>query len=173
MADTKTKLDVKKDAAAPAPAQADSWTPFGSLRHEIERLFDDFDPMSWREPLSRRILGREGQVELSPAMDLMEHKDAYEISAELPGMDEKDVDIKISNGALLIKGEKTEETEKEEQNYYLSERRYGAFQRRFRLPEGVDADKIEATYSKGVLRVTLPKSKDVMEKEKHVPIKAA
>lgn len=173
MADTKTKLEVKKEAPQPAPTKEESWTPFGSLRHEIERLFDDFDPMSWHEPLSRRILGREGQWELSPAMDLTEQKDAYEISAELPGMDEKDVDIKISNGTLMIKGEKSEEIEKEEKNYFLSERRYGSFQRRFRLPEGVDADKIEATYSKGVLRVTLPKTKEVIQKEKHVQIKAA
>jgi HSP20 family protein len=86
-------------------------------------------------------------------------------------MDEKNVEVKLANEMLTIKGEKEED--KEEKDYYLSERRYGSFQRSFRIPEGVDTDKIEATFQKGILTVMLPKKAEVQKSEKKVEIKAA
>ena len=95
---------------------------------------------------------------------------AYEVTAELPGMDEKNVEVKLANGVLTIKGEKKEEGEKQK-DYHLSERRYGSFQRSFTVPDGVDAEKIEATFKNGVLMVSLPKTPEAQKKEKQIAIK--
>ena len=110
---------------------------------------------------------------VAPAMDLVEKEKEYEISAELPGIDEKNVEIKVANHMLTIKGEKTEEKEEKQKDYYLSERRFGSFQRSFALPEGVDADKIEANFVKGVLTVKLPKTAEAQKAEKKITVKAA
>ena len=106
-------------------------------------------------------------------MDLVEKEKEYEISAELPGIDEKNVEIKVANHMLTIKGEKTEEKEEKKKDYYLSERRFGSFQRSFALPEGVDADKIEANFVKGVFTVKLPKTAEAQKAEKKITVKAA
>ncbi|TIT27253.1 MAG: Hsp20/alpha crystallin family protein, partial [Mesorhizobium sp.] len=97
----------------------------------------------------------------------------YEITVELPGIDEKNVEIKLANRILTLKGEKKEEKEEKDNDYYLSERRYGSFQRSFQLPEGVDADKIDATFAKGVLTVKLPKTAEAQKAEKKITVKAA
>ncbi len=110
MAETATKLPVKKSTA---PAKSEDWAPFESLRREIDRLFDDFRPFDWRLP--SKVLGFEvprisrAEWQVTPAMDLVEKDDAYEITAELPGLSEKNVEIKLSNHTLTIKGEKSEE----------------------------------------------------------------
>lgn len=168
MAETAAKLPVNKSTE---PAKSEEWAPFESLRREIDRLFDD-----WRLP--SKVFGFEvprvsrAAWQVAPAMDLIEKDDAYEITAELPGLDEKDVEIKISNHTLTIKGEKSEEKEDKRKDYYLSERRYGSFQRSFRVPDGVDADKIDANFSKGVLMVKLPKTAEA-KAEKKIAVKAA
>ncbi len=167
MAEAATKLPVTKSTA---PVKTEEWTPFESLRREIDRLFDD-----WRLP--SKVLGFEvprasrAIWQVAPAMDLTEKDDAYEITAELPGIDEKDVEIKLSNHTLTIKGEKSEEKEEKQKDYYLSERRYGAFQRSFRVPDGVAADKIDANFAKGVLTVKLPKTTEA-KAEKKIAVKA-
>ncbi|TGT07127.1 Hsp20/alpha crystallin family protein, partial [Mesorhizobium sp. M8A.F.Ca.ET.213.01.1.1] len=99
-------------------------------------------------------------------MDLVEKDKEYEITVELPRIDEKNVEIKLANRILTLKGEKKEEKEEKDNDYYLSERRYGSFQRSFQLPEGVDADKIDATFAKGVLTVKLPKTAEAQKAEK-------
>ena len=106
-------------------------------------------------------------------MDLVEKATEYEITAELPGINEKNVEIKLSNHMLTIKGEKSEENEEKEKDYFLSERRYGSFQRSFQLPEGVEVDKIDATFAKGVLTVKVPKTADARKAEKKISVKAA
>jgi HSP20 family protein len=167
-----TKLPVKTEkTTTPAP-------PFDSLRREINRLFDEFHPFGWSRPSARSMFGFEmpkfgGESwTVAPAMDLVEKEKEYEISAELPGIDEKNVEIKVANHMLTIKGEKTEEKEEKKKDYYLSERRFGSFQRSFALPEGVDADKIEANFVKGVLTVKLPKTAEAQKAEK-ITVKAA
>ncbi|TIO55380.1 Hsp20/alpha crystallin family protein, partial [Mesorhizobium sp.] len=105
-----------------------------SLRREIDRLFDDFHPFDFRLPSTRSLFGRDlpavnSAWSVAPAMDLVEKANAYEITAELPGIDEKNIEIKLANNVLTIKGEKNEEKEEKEKDYYLSERRYGSFQR--------------------------------------------
>lgn len=97
---------------------------------------------------------------VTPAMDLVEKEKAYEVTAELPSIDETDVEIKLANHTLTIRGEKTEEKEEKKKDYYLAERRYGSFQRSFQVPESVDTSRIEASFAKGVLKVMLPKTAD-------------
>ncbi|MGN6765817.1 MAG: Hsp20/alpha crystallin family protein [Rhizobiaceae bacterium] len=174
MAEIATKLPVKKSAA---PAKSEDWAPFESLRREVDRLFDDFRPFDWRLP--SKVLGFEvprisrAEWQVTPAMDLVEKDDVYEITAELPGLSEKNVEIKLSNHALTIKGEKSEEKDDKRKDYYLSERRYGSFQRSFQLPEGVDSDKIDAHFAHGVLSVKLPKTAEAKKGEKTIAVKAA
>ena len=86
-------------------------------------------------------------------------------------MDESNIDVKFAHGLLTIKGEKREEKEEKKKDYYLSERRYGSFQRSFPVPESVDADKIEAKFANGVLTVRLPKSAEAQKNEKKIAIK--
>jgi HSP20 family protein len=101
---------------------------------------------------------------------MVDNDNAYVITAELPGMLETDIDIKYFGQTLTIRGEKKEE---KKQNHYVSERRYGAFQRVFHVPNGIDADRIEAEFKNGVLTVTLPKTPETMKSEKKIAIKKA
>ncbi|TDF67227.1 Hsp20/alpha crystallin family protein [Cupriavidus sp. L7L] len=180
MAETATKLPVKKGEEGDARSWLpQAWHPFESLRREVDRLFRDFDrdfslspfqrPMHDVEPLWRG----EWTWASGPAVDFVETDSSYEITAELPGMDEKDIEVKLANGGLMIRGEKHVEKEQKDKGYYLHERHFGSFERAFRMPEGVDADKIEATFKKGVLTVTLPKTPEARKAEKKIPIKGA
>ena len=176
MADASQKVPVKS-AGKPAPA-ARSWSPFENLRQEIDRLFDDFHPLGWRSALCRLPGGdvpwpKLGMLQIAPAVDLVEKDHEFEITCELPGMDEKDIELKLVGDMLTIKGEKTEQKEEHEKDYHLSERRYGSFQRSFQLPDGVDTGKIEANFAKGVLTVKLPKSTEAQKKEKKIEVKPA
>ena len=88
-------------------------------------------------------------------------------------MDEKDIEAKLAGGVLTIEGEKREEMEEKQKDYCLRERRFGSFERRFAVPEGVDADKIEASFKKGVLTAILPKKPEAQKPEKKIEVKAA
>jgi HSP20 family protein len=181
MAEAATRLPVrteeKKGEEKSTAPQA--WRPIEALRREIDHLFDDFDTGFWRLPFRRSVFDVEPfwRRELSwtgaPVVDIAESDKAYEITAELPGMDEKNIEVKLANGGLMIKGEKKEEKEEKKKDYYLHERHFGSFDRRFRVPEGVDADKIEAKFNKGVLTVTLPKKAEAQKPEKKIEVKAA
>jgi HSP20 family protein len=105
-------------------------------------------------------------------VDVVEKEKSYEITAELPGLDASDIDINFARGTLTIKGEKKEEKEEKKKDYYLSERRYGSFQRSFQVPDGIDTDKIEANFEKGVLKIALPKTAQARSQEKKIPITA-
>jgi len=109
----------------------------------------------------------------TPAVDVVESDKAYEITAELPGMDEKNIEVKVANDVLTIKGERQEEKEEKKKDYYLRERSFGSFERSFGLPEGVDADKIEASFKKGVLTLTLPKKLEAQKSAKKIDVKSA
>lgn len=179
MREAATKLPIKSEKSS-IPSQSGNWPiPFENLRREIDRLFDDFHPFSWRLLSPRSMFDLEmpklggATWAVAPAMDLVEKATEYEITAELPGIDEKNVEIKLSNHMLTIKGEKSEEKEEKEKDYFLSERRYGSFQRSFQLPEGVEVDKIDATFARGVLTVKLPKTSDAQKAEKKIAVKAA
>lgn len=117
-------------------------------RDVFDRFFDDFNlPSVFSE-----------ETGFKPAFDVSETEDALIVKAELPGMEEKDIEISLSEGILTIKGEKKHEKEEESGQYHTVERRYGAFCRTMRLPAEVDAEKVDAVYKDGVLSVTMPKS---------------
>ncbi len=169
MAEKETKLPVKKEGAASGGLV--DWHPFDRLRRQIDRLFEEL-PSPGRlldiEPLERFV----GGLPATPAVDFVEKDKEYEITAELPGLDEKNVEVKLSNGILTIGGEKKEEKEEKKEGYYYSERRYGSFKRAFRVPEGVEADKIEAAFDKGVLTVRLPKTPEAQRAQKTIEVKS-
>ena len=102
----------------------------------------------------------------------VESEKAYEIIAELPGMDEKNIEVKMADGVLTIKGEKREEKEEKQKDYYLQERSFGSFERSFEVPETVETDKIEASFRKGVLTLTLPKKAEAQKPAKKIEVKA-
>lgn len=154
------------------------WQPFQDLRDEMNRLFEEFSGNLWGLPVRRRSTAPTTSTDWGfgagwvPAMDITETDQAYEISAELPGMDEKNVEVKLSNGTLRIRGEKKEEKEKEEKEkgLYVSERRFGSFERSFLVPDDVDGDKISAVLRNGVLAITLPKKPEAARSAKSIPI---
>jgi HSP20 family protein len=161
--------------AATSPA---GWAPLENLRREIDRIFDGFRS-SWASPFSRTVFDfdapslRGTSFDIAPAVDVAEKDKEYEITVELPGLDEKNIEVKLVDDTLTIKGEKKEEKEEKQKDYYLSERSYGSFMRSFQLPEHVDKSKIEAGFAKGVLTLKLPKSAKSLASEKQIPIKAA
>jgi HSP20 family protein len=141
--------------------------PFLSLQREIDRLFDDF---SRGFPLLGRRGSSDGQA-LMPAMDVTETETDIEIAAELPGLEEKDVQINLADDVLTIRGEKKSERDEKNKDYCLIERSYGSFYRALELPAGVDPDKIKASIAKGVLKVVVPKPAPAQVKK--IPVKAA
>ena len=172
---TETKLPVTKRPSEPALV-GEIWRPFEALRKEIDSLFNDFGDNFWRRPF-RSLAQLEpvwsSKLAATPAIDVSETDKAYEITAELPGMDEKNIEVNVAGGGLTIKGEKKEEKEEQQKDYHVSERRYGSFERHFALPESVDAGKIDATFKNGVLKVTLPKTAEAQKPAKKIEVKAA
>jgi HSP20 family protein len=139
---------------------------FTRLRNEIDRLFDDF---GFARP-ARGIFAFPASAELSPAMEMTENKDHYSLSVELPGMNEKDIDIECADGVLTISGEKRQESEEQSDGSLLTERSYGSFRRQQALPADVDPDGIEAKYAKGVLKLKLKKDKQAQTRVKKIAI---
>jgi HSP20 family protein len=129
--------------------------PFEALRREMNTLFDAFFSET-EEP--------RGLMAFTPQVDVKETEHEIRVSAELPGMDEKDVEVSISGDVLTIKGEKKEEKEEKGEEGYRLERSYGAFRRSFSLPCEVDTAKATATYRKGVLTIALPKAAEAKKK---------
>ena len=123
--------------------------PFAAMQREIDRLFEDFarDAYDWPNYPTR---------ELTPRTDVAESDKVIEITAELPGLKEEDVEVNFADGVLTIRGEKKAEKEEKDKNYRLFERSYGSFSRSLELPDGVDADAITASISNGLLKVTVP-----------------
>jgi HSP20 family protein len=178
MSNSVKKMPVRTEHKSDQPpVTSDFWRPLEKLRQQVDHLFDDFNRGSSLSPFGRGLFDVEPfwRRELighgAPAVDITEKDKSYEITAEVPGMDQKNIQVKLSNGSLIIKGEKQEDKEEKRKGYHLSERHYGSFERVFNLPKGIDADKIEASFSKGVLSISLPKKPEAMKADKVVPIK--
>lgn len=148
----------------------DSGNPFTELQNEMNQLFENFSqtmnslsPMKWNLP----------EVSATyPKMDVSESDKEFKITAELPGMEEKDIDVSISNEVLTLKGEKKAEKEEKKPNYFRMERSYGTFQRSIPLPAEVDRDKVQASFKKGVLSIVLPKSEKAVKESKRIEIQS-
>ena len=149
-------------------------SPILQFHHEIDRLFDQmfhgFDLSPFKS--ERRLPQLSGSI-LKPTLDLNASDKEYTITVEIPGVDQKDVKLEIVNDTLTIHGEKKQEKEEKEKNYYRMERSYGAFQRVLSLPEDADQDGIEATFKKGVLTVTLPKKSIPKSGVRQIEVKSA
>lgn len=140
----------------------------GNLRDEIDRMFDLFtrfppEGLSLSEP--------RGWIDPFPALDMAETGDGYDLSIELPGMGAEDVDVRLKDGAVVISGEKSDEHEEDSPERHISERRWGSFRRRIALPPDADPARIEARFTRGVLRLHLPKSPAALALEKTIPVK--
>lgn len=137
-------------------------SPFTALRGEIDRIFSDF---------SRNWPAVDGQF--VPKTDMTESEREFRITAELPGLEEKDVEITLVDDVLTVRGEKKAEREENNDNRHLVERSYGSFSRSLRVPEGVKPEDIKATMSKGVLTVTVPKPAEAAKPATKINIEAA
>lgn len=147
---TKELTSAKPAEAAQTRATSIAYgrfNPFDFLHSEIDRVFDSIN--GWPTAATDRSF--------SPSMEVTETDGTIEVSTELPGMDEKDVEISVVDDTLIIRGEKNVERDEKKKNYRLIERSYGSFERRVSLPQGVDASKIKAKMTKGVLKVEVQK----------------
>lgn len=137
--------------------------PFAGLTRWGETLDQFFNDLGKRDAADAQGL-------LAPALDISEDKGSLRITAELPGLDRKDIAIEVKEGILTIRGEKKMEEESKDRNYHRIERRYGSFYRALALPETVDTAKIEASFKNGVLTLAMPKREE--SKPKTIAIKA-
>ena len=142
---------------------------FSAMRDEMDRVFERFEH-GW--PRWPTLFRREGAITV-PELDVRENTNAIVVEAELPGVDEKDVSVTVANGVLTIKGEKKHEKEEKGENYYLTERSFGSFERSIRLPDTIDEGKVEAKFDKGVLKVTAAKKPEAVKAERKIEIKKA
>jgi len=142
--------------------RSDSLNPVLSLHREMNRLFDDV----FRGFDSRLFAGRSGW----PSMDVEETDKEYRVTAELPGLEERDVEVLLQDGLLTLRGEKKLESENRNRTY--SERFYGRFERQITLDRDVDDSAVAATFKNGVLTVRVPKSAQAVERSKRIPINA-
>lgn len=138
------------------------WDPFREFGTLNERL-GSFLGRNWDAPLSTTAW--------NPSVDIFETDNEVVFKAELPGMNANDIEVKLENNVLMIKGERKFEKETKEENYHRIEREYGSFSRSFALPTAVNGEKVTAEYKDGVLKVTLPKKEEI--KPKPIKIEAA
>ncbi len=144
--------------------------PFYALQDSMNRLFSDFMGGFNRFTVIPREMRDMGAL---PRLDVSEDEKAVTVTAELPGMNEKEVELLLTEKTLTIKGEKKMEKEDEGKEYYRSERSYGTFCRSLTLPAPVDRDKVEALFKNGVLKVTLPKTGETLQATKKIEVKTS
>ncbi|HEX2113235.1 MAG TPA: Hsp20/alpha crystallin family protein [Alphaproteobacteria bacterium] len=137
--------------------------PFSTMRREMDRLFDEF----------RGVGGGPyaAEVGFAPAVNVKQTDKGVEVTAELPGIDEKNVEVSLAENALTIRGEKKQEKEEKGEGWFMSERSFGSFMRTIPLPIEVDEAKVSAQFRNGVLTVTLPAAADTERKTKKIEVK--
>lgn len=175
MAKQKSTVETGGKSAVKTPPSA---LPLSALRDDIDRAFDRMFE-DW--PKFGGLMGR-GFFDddtffakpgvTAPTVDVSEDKKGYHIEAELPGVDESNVEVTVRDNRLSLRGEKKSEKEKKDKNVHMSERRYGSFERTFQLPDDVDSGKIKAEFSNGVLNLTLPKCAKTKSKEQKITVKS-
>ena len=151
------------------PVRREQSEPLRSLQNDINRAFDNF----WRGfDLPWPSTSSAWSVSM-PSVDVSETDKEIEVTAELPGMDEKDIDVSIAEGVLTIRGEKKSEVEKKEKDYYLQERTFGSVERVIPLPDTVNLDSANATFKNGVLTVKLAKKPEAVATTKRIAVRRA
>lgn len=155
-----------------ALARREDEHPFDRLHREMNELFESFfddEPRPFgmtRWPMERKSFS------IEPSFEVSETDDAVQVAAELPGMDEKDIEITLDRRTLIISGEKKEEHEEKKKNTVFSERRYGSFQRMLTVPDGIDEAHVKASFKKGILKLELPKKPEARGNVKKIAIKS-
>ncbi len=144
------------------PFRRSNTNTLSRLHNEMDRVFDRF--LDWDWP------GNGGERGWLPALDLAEREDALLVKAELPGMKAENIDISVTGNVLTLSGEKKDDVEEQKDSYYHVERRHGYFRREITLPSDVDADRIDASYTDGVLTITLPKAESA--KPRRIEVKS-
>jgi HSP20 family protein len=146
---------------------------FSAMREDMDRLFERFEHGWPRFPAAfgrfPTALGQATRLTV-PDLDVRETADAITVEAELPGVDEKDVTVTLANGILTIKGEKKQEKEEKAENYHVTERSYGSFERSILLPDTIDDANIEAKFDKGVLKISAAKKPEAVKAERKIEI---
>ena len=150
--------------------------PFQTLRKQVDDLFSNFT-VSWPHLEMPKIewpmVAGDATESAIAKFDLSETDKAVKVVADIPGVDEKDMEVLVKDGVLNIKGKKSSEREEKGESFYVSERSFGTFSRAFRLPDGVDEEAVAATFDNGVLTVTLPKTAQAKAEGRRVPVKKA
>ncbi len=142
------------------------WRPLGelsSVRKEMDRLWDRF--------LGESSFLRKGEKDWAPKVDVSETNENIQVKAELPGVESKDVSVTLLGDVLTIKGEKKQEKEEKDEHRHVVESYYGSFERSFKLPVNVQSDKVDASFDKGVLKITLPKTEEAKKSEIKIQVK--
>lgn len=148
----------------------DGGDPMPRLRDELNRVFDEFlAPHSGGRPALRSE--REAFGAFAPSVDISENDKKVTVSMEIPGVDEKDVEVVLDGRRLIVRGEKKSEESDEREGRYYFERSYGAFERVIPLPDEVDEDGAKASFKKGVLKVSVPKSREAQSRRKKIEVK--
>ena len=167
------KNDEANKGKSPVFGEVSTFEPFQTLRKQVDDLFANFT-VSWPHFEIPKIewptLAGDGEESSIARFDLSENAKAVKVVADIPGVDEKDVEVLIRDGVLTIKGKKASEKKEEGENYYVSERSFGSFSRAFRMPDGIDDQAIDAKFDKGVLTVTLPKTSKDKSEARRVPV---
>ena len=135
----------------------DPFRELATLQDRFNSLFQNFAEVSGKEQLA--------QGTFVPAVDIYEDEHSLVLKLEVPGMNEEDLNVSLENSTLTVSGERKFEKEEKEENFHRIERRYGSFTRTFRLPNTVDAEKVEAGYDKGILKITLAKRAEAKPKQ--------
>ncbi|MBA4385392.1 MAG: molecular chaperone [Anaerolinea sp.] len=152
------------------PARRENETPVMAIQNEMNRMFDQFfnDPFTMLSVPTMRSM-----PDFMPRIDVSETDTAMQVTAELPGMDEKDIQLSLENDALIISGEKKNDVEEKGKNFHRVERTYGSFQRVVPLMSEIQADKVEASFRNGVLNITLPKTPAAARQAHKIAIKSS
>ncbi len=177
MTDTEAQIPATTGKGTSVPVYERGWTPFWSLRNEIDGLFDDFFRTGWSgwsPGLSRATAPALHSPAAVPSLDVIDKENEVKLVADLPGLTEQDIDVQVTDSTLTISGKKLEEIEDGDQEgeRYVSERRFGSFARRISLPDGIDQDQIDASFKNGVLTVRLPKKPEAQHPARKIEVKA-
>ncbi len=151
--------------------ESDSFFPFSSFSKDINRMFEDF--FGDFGSLSNSFFRGDRSSFFTPKVNVSENDEQIDVSAELPGMDEKDIQVSLSENILTIKGEKKKDEEKKGKDFHHIERNYGSFQRTIKMPSEIVNDKIKASFKNGVLNVILPKSEKAKDKVRTIKVNAS
>ncbi len=169
----KTEISKSADTSVSRPRDV-----FAAMRDEMDRMFERFETDWPRWPrlsawprLPSAFLRSNGAELVVPELDVRENANSLVIEAELPGVEEMDVSVTLANGLLTIKGEKKDQHEEKDEAHYFSERSFGAFERCLRLPDSIDETKVNATFDKGVLRITAAKRPEAVKAERKIEIR--